>query len=742
MDGIPTKYDPLDLDAAALDLRITGMTCSVCAGRVEKVLSAVDGVARVTVNLATEKAHVESAEGTRLDPKILAKAVVDAGYGALFEAEPEKQSQILRAADRRELFLLVAAVIFTLPFIVQMMAMPSSLAFEFSPLVQLALASFVQFVPGYRFYRPAWRALQAGSANMDLLVVLGTSATWGLSTTLIWMDWPDIRPHSLYFEASASVITLVLVGKFLETKARRNTASAIKSLMALRPATARIRQHGVDRDIPLALLNKGDCLVTKPGERIAADAIVRDGVSHVDEALITGESAAVEKHTGDILIGGAINGEGLLLAEVTAIGQDSKLAQIIKLVETAQVNKAPIQKLVDRISGYFVPLIIVLAVLTMVGWLLVGASLEEALIHAATVLVIACPCALGLATPTAIMVGTGAAAKAGILIRDMDALQQARLINCVVFDKTGTLTQGAPEVIGTTATGVDETELIRLVAAAQQGSEHPLAKALIAHAQGLTLPGLKQFEAYPGRGIGATIDGRSLVIGSARLMGENTIDLSNLKDQAGQYTAAGHTLIWVGDRNRLEILGVIAVGDAVRSEASQAIKHLKAQGMEIVLLSGDNFDAVEKVAAQVGIERVFADVLPDEKANVIKKLKLQGFKVAMVGDGVNDAPALAFADLGVAMGSGTDVAMETAGVTLMRSDANLVVSAIDVSRATYRKIQQNLFWAFIYNVVAIPLAVTGVLSPVIAGAAMAMSSVSVVSNSLLLKGWREKGGHS
>ena len=744
MDGSSKAETTHKIDLSAIDIQISGMTCSGCVGRVERALSAIDGVELVAVNLASEKAHIEAKKGHILDPELLASISTEAGYPATYITDDTDLEEHVSPADRRQFILLVLSIILTTPFMVQMILMPTPFNFTISPITQLILASLVQFVPGSRFYGPAWRALKAKSGNMDMLIVLGTSATWGLSTFLIWTKWSDLHAHELYFEASTSVITLVLVGKYLETKARRNTASAIKSLMSLRPNTARIRADGEDREVPLKQLRVGDVLVIKPGERIPADGEIIEGISHVDESLITGESLPIMKDVGSSITGGAINGEGLLITNTNAIGSDSKLAQIIKLVETAQVNKPPIQKLVDKIASYFVPFIIVISALTFTGWIYNGASIEDALIYAATVLVIACPCALGLATPTAIMVGTGAAAKSGILIRDMEALEHARLINCVVFDKTGTLTEGKPQVVGIYAPDQNKPEFMRRAASAQQGSEHPLSKALIGYAKthDLDLPPVLNFTSLPGRGISAQVEGANLFIGSRRLMHESEIMTLPMENQADSFENDGNTLIWVGDASSKKAIGVIAIGDTLRPSAIQTITRLKSQGMETVLLSGDNTSAAQKAGTEIGMSRVIAEVLPEEKAAIITQLKADGYKVAMVGDGVNDAPALATADLGIAMGSGTDVAMETAGITLMRADLILTVDAVDVSRATYGKIKQNLFWAFVYNVVAIPLAVMGVLSPVIAGAAMAMSSVSVVLNSLLLKRWKGKGGSS
>lgn len=741
MDGTTAAAASKNKGLRSFDIQITGMTCGSCAGRVEKALNALDTVSQASVNLATEKAHIEVLNTPTFDPSQLIATVKEAGYQAVLADTVAGSNLLIEPVDRREQVILVLSVLMTAPFMAQMVLMPTPYSFELPVMVQLILASVVQFGPGSRFYGPAWRALKAGTGNMDTLVVMGTTATWALSTFVIWSKWPDASPHALYFEASATVITLILVGKYLETKARRAASAAIKGLSALQPETARVRQHGEDREVALSHLKVGDILVVKPGERIAADAQIIEGISHVDESFLTGESLPVAKSMGDALIGGAINGEGLLLAKTLAVGGDSKLAQIIKRVELAQTNKPPVQRLVDRIAAYFVPFIVVVAVATCIGWVMSGESLETAIIYAATVLVIACPCALGLATPTAIMVGTGAAAKSGILIRDMTALESARTIDCVVFDKTGTLTEGKPKVLDVKSGGIPVAAFMSLIAAAQRGSEHPLARAVACYATDhqLDLPATSQFQAIPGRGLSAQVGDKTILIGSKRLMTEKQIDTGDLERDAITYEKDGNTVVWVADHSNQVALGIIAIGDTIRVSAASTIANLRSRSIETVLLSGDNRMAAEKVAATLGINQVIAEVLPDEKASQIEVLKRQGYTVAMVGDGINDAPALAVADLGIAMGSGTDVAMETAGITLMRTDPSAAVDAMDISAATYSKIRQNLFWAFIYNVIAIPLAVFGVLTPIIAGAAMALSSVSVVSNSLLLKRWHAKG---
>ncbi len=723
-------------------LAITGMTCASCVGRVEKALGKVDGVVSAVVNLATERAVVQVETG-RASLADLIRAVEKTGYGAeavthddaQFEAEERKA----RNKARHDLLVVAGSALLTLPFFVQLVMMLSPSTFSLPPMLQLALATPIQFAAGARFYRPAWAALKAGTGNMDLLVVMGTLAAYGLSIYLVFTAEPGVVPH-LYFEAGAAVITLVLFGKWMEARAKRGATDAIRALMNLRPEKARVFSDGAEVELPVALVASGDLVIIRPGERIAVDGVVADGASQVDESLITGESMPVGKTVGDTVTGGAINGAGLLKVRATTVGSESALARIISMIQSAQATKAPVQKMVDQISAIFVPIVVLVAVSSFLIWYFVmdaGASL--AIINAVTVLVIACPCALGLATPTAIMAGTGTAARYGILIKDAEALELAHKVNVVVLDKTGTLTEGKPTVGSLVALDGDEDGFIRLAASAQQGSEHPLAVAVLARAKDMRLIELGGFVSHPGRGLEAEIGSRTVMIGNRRLMSDAGIAQEALEERVQSLENEGKTVMWVAESKPVQrLLGIIAVGDKVKETAARAVQGLKAQGIETVMLTGDNARTAAGVAEAVGVDRVIAEVLPADKAAEIDRLKAEGKVVAMVGDGVNDAPALAAAHVGIAMGTGTDVAMHTAGITLMRGDTMLIADAIAVSRATHNKIRQNLFWAFIYNIIGIPLAAAGLLSPVIAGAAMAMSSVSVVSNSLLLKRWKPK----
>jgi Cu+-exporting ATPase len=617
-----------------------------------------------------------------------------------------------------------------------MLLMPLGIHTDLPAEIQLLLATPVQFWIGSRFYVGAYKSLRGGAGNMDVLVALGTSAAWGLSA------WNTLIPSAgdyLYFEASTMVVTLVLLGKWLEGRAKQSAASAIRALMALRPAKARIEREGKIIEVPAAQVAKDDIVLVRPGERMPVDGIILEGSSQLDESLITGESLPVTRGEGETVTGGSVNGEGLLRIRATTVGAKSTLARIIQLVENAQTSKAPVQKLVDQVANIFVPMVVTIALLTFAGWWLLDGSAETAFKAAISVLVVACPCALGLATPTALMVGTGIAARHGILIRDAVALEQAQDSDTVVFDKTGTLTEGQPAVDIVLPVKGSAEELLQLVASAQQGSEHPLAKAVLTKAQGLSLSQPRNFRSLPGRGLSTQVQERTVLIGNRRLMQENQVALSSLLAHAKALEESGHTLMWVAEIGLApQLRGILAVTDPIKSVAPQAVAALRARGLATVMLTGDNPRAAQAVADKVGIDQVIAEVLPEGKVAQIQALRAEGRQVAMVGDGVNDAPALATADVGMAMGTGTDVAMETAGITLMRGDPTLVVEALSISRATYHKIRQNLFWAFVYNVIAIPLAAFGTLSPVVAGAAMAMSSVSVVSNSLLLRRWRPR----
>jgi len=716
------------------DLPIGGMTCASCAGRVERALGKVPGVQRASVNLANERAHIEVIG--QLDPGVLIAAVDKAGYTAsLPQAATTTQADQARHLHR-ERWALMLAIVLALPLVLPMLVEPFGLHWMLPAWVQFALATPVQFILGARFYRAAWKAVRAGAGNMDLLVAIGTSAGYGLSVYQ-WLTRP--APH-LYFEASAVVIALVLLGKYLESRAKRQTASAIRALEALRPERAVRVLEGREEEVAITALKLGDLVMVKPGERFPVDGEVVDGQSHADEALISGESLPVPKQPGDRVTGGAINGEGRLLVRTQALGAESVLARIIRLVEDAQAAKAPIQKLVDKVSQVFVPTVLVVALLTLAGWWLYGAPLESAIINAVAVLVIACPCALGLATPTAIMAGTGVAARHGILIKDAEALEHAHAVSAVVFDKTGTLTSGAPRIAHLAAVDGNTSRLLQQAGALQRGSEHPLAKAVLdaCEEQGLHPADVSASQSLTGRGIAGTLDGRQLALGNRRLLEETGLDAGPLSQRATEWEAEGRTLSWLIDQGaHPRVLGLFAFGDTLKPGALHAVQQLKAQHISSHLLTGDNRGSARVVAEALGIDDVHAEVLPADKAATVTALKKTGV-VAMVGDGVNDAPALAAADIGIAMGGGTDVAMHAAGITLMRGDPRLVPAALEISRKTYAKIRQNLFWAFVYNLIGIPLAAFGLLNPVLAGAAMALSSVSVVSNALLLKTWKPK----
>ncbi|OJX81223.1 heavy metal translocating P-type ATPase [Magnetospirillum sp. 64-120] len=714
-----------------VEMGIGGMTCAACSTRLEKVLAKVPGVTQASVNLAAERASVHFAAGT-VTVADLVMAVERAGFRAQVIQNADEQmlreEQAYEAALRKQTLRLTISSALTLPLVAAMAAHMLGLGWTLPGWVQMLLSAPVQFWIGWRFYHGAWASLRGGVGNMDVLVALGTTAAWGVSAWVVALG--QDHHGNLYFEGAAVVITLVLMGKLLEARAKRSAAGAIRALMKLRPDTARVERDDRLVEIPAESVAPGDVVQVRPGERIPVDGVVVDGASQVDESLITGESLPVARDVGDEVVAGAVNGDGLLRIRAVRVGGESTISRIIRMVQGAQATKAPVQKLVDRISAIFVPVVVALAALSFLGWWLVAGDVGQAFVAAVSVLVIACPCALGLATPTALMVGTGVAARHGILIKDAEALEMARAVTVVVFDKTGTLTQGKPSVVGLQGA----SDLLLLAASAQQGSEHPLAGAVLARASDLTLLRPESFTALPGRGLEAVVDGRAVLVGSPRLMAERGLDMTAFADQARAEEEQGRTVMWVAaDAN---VLGIIAVADPVKPTANQAVAALLEMGVTPVLLTGDNARAAHAVAGQLGIERVIAEVLPEDKAAEIERLKAEGAIVAMVGDGVNDAPALAAAHVGVAMGTGTDVAMQAAGITLVKGDPALLAQALSVSRATRAKIRQNLFWAFFYNVVAIPASALGMLTPVIAGAAMAFSSVSVVSNSLLLRRWR------
>lgn len=723
-------------------LSIDGMTCASCSARIEKRLMARDDTLDAKINLALERGEITVLAGTR--PHGLIKTIEETGFEAhLYQSDmakrgeqEEQHKQRQHLEHKRDMRDLAIAAVLTLPLLIQMGFMLVGYPLNIPPLVELALATPVQFYVGRRFYKGAWAALRTGGANMDVLVAMGTSAAYFFSLFMV-LRLGDASKGHLYFEAAAVIITLILLGKILETRAKRGTAAAIMELMNLRPQTARVRRGKSEEEIPIEDVIEGDIVVMLPGEAIAVDGIVTEGRSQADESLITGESLPVSKHVGNAVTGGSINGTGRLIVKTTAVGTDTTLGRIIQLVENAQSGKAPVQKLVDKVAAIFVPVVLGIAAFTFLGWWLSGAGFEAALVATVSVLVIACPCALGLATPTAIVAGTGAAAKAGILFKSVQSLETAHKVNMVIFDKTGTLTEGRPAVTHVRSLHIEENEMLLLAASLQAASEHPLARAIQEKAdeQNLKLLPVKDFKSHLGSGVEGVVDDHSLFIGNRQLMKLTGAKIpASFKDLQRHWEEFGHTVVFV--MRDQKVVGIISIADPVRKESAQAIEYLKKRNISVMMLSGDSTRAASSIAKITGIDDFRGGTLPQDKAQAIEQLQKAGNVVAMIGDGVNDAPALALADLGIAMGSGSDVAMETAGVTLMRSDPRLVAASLDVSKRTWSKLKQNLFWAFIYNLIGIPLAIFGLLNPAIAGAAMAMSSISVVSNSLLLRRWK------
>jgi Cu+-exporting ATPase len=755
------------LPTTQIDLGIGGMTCASCVTRVEKALKKQAGVSDATVNLATESARVTlSGDNDELESLArIKRAVRDAGYEPrTLEAMDEADAAHMMGVPR-DLWPVLVAALLSMPLVLPMLGDLFGRHWMLPAWIQFLLATPVQFVLGARFYRAGWHALKAFTGNMELLVAIGTTAAWALSTWLWWRAGPGEVAH-LYYEASAAVITLVLLGKWLEARAKRQTTSAIRALHALRPDRAHLLPDGVRRteatDVAVDELLPGDLIRVLPGERFAADGTVVLGHTQADESMLTGEAMPVSKEVGDGVTGGSLNGEGAVDVRVRATGAQSMLAQIIGLVQDAQAGKAPVQRLVDQVAAVFVPVVLVIALFTLLGWLWAGAPMEQALLHAVAVLVIACPCALGLATPAAIMAGTGVAARHGILIKDAQALEIAHQVDTVAFDKTGTLTEGHPRLrVIEAVPGVDEIAVLQVAAALQAQSAHPLARAVLEAAASRSIAvspdAAREVQAVSGRGSQGRVNGALLALGSLRWMDELGAQLGPLRERVKALQAEGSTVSVLASETpgdaaaaaQWSPLALLAFGDEPKAGAAEAIAGLRAQGLRLFMVSGDNRGAALAMAARLGLradrDEVIAEVLPGDKASVVRRLRAavvgeRLHTVAMVGDGVNDAPALAAADVGMAMshsqGGSSDVAMHAAGITLMRGDPMLVAAALDISRRTVRKIRQNLFWAFAYNVAGIPLAALGFLSPVVAGAAMALSSVSVVGNALLLKRWK------
>ena len=706
-----------------ISVNIKGMTCASCVNRIEKALNKNEGMTSASVNLATEKANILFDDSILKTSKIV-DIISNAGYEASLEASSTKENDL-----KKEKCFIIFAVVLTLPLALPMFIELFGFHVMPSPWLQLIIATPIQFIIGARFYKSAWGAIKAKTGNMELLVAIGTTAAWGLSLYLL------LQGHiHLYFEGSAVVITLVLLGKYFEARAKMQTTASIKALQALKPLTAKVLRNNSELEISVEELKLSDLVLIRPGERVPVDGIIKKGKTQVDESLITGEGLPVDKDESDKVVGGSINGDGLIQVEVTALGSETVLARIIRMVEDTQAAKAPIQRLVDKVSAYFVPTVLMIALITILTTGYILGNWESAIIHGVAVLVIACPCALGLATPTSIMVGTGVAAKAGILIKDAEALEITHSVTIIAFDKTGTLTEGKPALSQLYTFGKPEIEILTLLATIQNGSEHPLAKAILndASKKNISLLQATSTKALPGRGVEAEINNTKYVLASKRFLSEFNIKDELVLSMAHDREILGETVSFLVELPINKVIGIVTIKESAKS----TIKKLKELGIKTIMLTGDNQESANLVAKELGIDFVRAEILPQDKSEIIQELKRQGEIVAMVGDGINDAPALAAAHVGIAMSTGTDVAMQSAGITLMRGNPLLIPDAISISRKTYSKIKQNLFWAFIYNVIGIPLAAFGYLDPVVAGAAMAMSSVSVVTNSLLLRRWK------
>ncbi|MGI6093047.1 MAG: copper-translocating P-type ATPase [Veillonellaceae bacterium] len=721
-----------------VELKITGMSCAACSSRIEKALSRMNGIYSATVNLAAEKAIIEFNYGDVSVSDIKAK-IENLGFGAhnaTSAEESDKAKEVRLAEVSHQKFRLFLAAVFSIPLLMAMIfhvmgAVGPVAHILLNPYFQWALATPVQFIAGGQFYRGAYLALKNGSANMDVLVALGTSAAYFYSIVNVFQN-----NNELYFETSAILITLIILGKLLEANAKGRTSEAIKALMGLQAKTARVVREGQEVDIPVENVMVGDIVIVRPGEKIPVDGIITEGNSTVDESMLTGESLPVDKKQADEVVGATINKFGTFKFRATKVGKDTALAQIVRIVEAAQGSKAPIQRFADVVSGYFVPAVVGIALLTFAGWYFIfdPGNFSRALVNFTAVLVIACPCALGLATPTSIMVGTGKGAENGILIKGAEHLENAHRLTTIVLDKTGTITKGQPEVTDIIAlAGLSQAEVLTLAVRAEKKSEHPLAQAIVDYGkqQRVAADDPDEFEAIPGHGVKSAIDGRQILVGTRKLMRDNNIDFNDMLADIEQLEQQGKTVMLMAVDNKMA--GLLAVADTVKESSAEAVAELKKLGIEVWMLTGDNERAAKAIAQKVGINNVLAEVLPENKAEKVQALKQEGKVVAMVGDGINDAPALATADVGFAIGTGTDVAIEAADITLMRGDLNGIVAAIKLSKATMLNIKQNLFWALIYNTLGIPVAAAGFLSPVLAGTAMAFSSVSVVTNALRLK---------
>ncbi len=742
-DAIAKKIESLGYGVVTeqIDLNVSGMTCAACSSRIEKVLNKMDGITQANVNLALEQASIKY-NPEKLNVNEIVQKIEKIGYGAEVKEDQVESTDFKEAYIQKQKRKLIVSIILSLPLLWTMVGHFSFTAFIYvpdllmEPWFQLILATPVQFIIGSQFYIGAYKALRNGSANMDVLVVLGTSAAYFYSIyQMIVASGGHHGPH-LYFETSAVLITLIILGKYFEARAKGRSSEAIKKLMGLQAKTARIVRDGVEVEIPLEQVAVGDVVVVKPGEKIPVDGQLLKGTTTVDESMLTGESLPVEKQAGDTLIGATINQYGAIEMKAEKVGRDTALAQIIQVVENAQSGKAPIQRLADKISGIFVPIVVAIAVLAFIVWIAFvdPGNFTKSLEVLITVLVIACPCALGLATPTSIMAGSGRAAELGILFKSGEHLEQTQALTTVMLDKTGTVTHGEPKLTDVVvAKGVEEASFLSIVASVEKSSEHPLARAIVegAVAKELEPVPVEQFESMPGYGVKAFVDGQQVLIGTVKLMAQHGVDVSEVTTLKEQLEYKGKTAMLASIGG--QYAGIIAVADTVKDTSRAAIERLHAMGITVVMMTGDNARTAKAIADQVGIRQVISEVLPEEKAFEVKQLQKQGQKVAMVGDGINDAPALAVADIGMAIGTGTDIAMEAADITLIRGDLSSVADAILMSRKTMTNIKQNLFWAFAYNVIGIPIAAAGLLAPWVAGAAMAFSSVSVVLNALRLQ---------